>query len=153
MISPPPIQRNFFSFLMFFNVNLGFAHVYTPPKHLTIPPQFQIPRNNPATVYSCSSIRTTLETYRRLRRPLSTTLLPHHPPSPISPTNANCRPFSESASTSLWRRKKRVPADKIRTASSTTAAPPPLLYTLPPSAPAHGSRQTAVDKLILNDSD
>jgi len=29
--SPPLTKCNFFYYLLFFNVNLGFAHVYTPP--------------------------------------------------------------------------------------------------------------------------
>jgi len=38
---------SFFSIFNAFYVNLLFAHVYTPPKLLSIPPQFQIPGNNP----------------------------------------------------------------------------------------------------------
>jgi len=36
---PPPTQSTFLYVLVFFKV-------YTPPKHLSISPQFQIPRNN-----------------------------------------------------------------------------------------------------------
>jgi len=35
-------------FYIFFYVNLSFADIYTPPKHLSIPNQFEIHRNNPA---------------------------------------------------------------------------------------------------------
>jgi len=47
--TPPPTQSHFLDVLMFFNVNLRFAHVYTPPNICLYPtpPQFQIPRNNP----------------------------------------------------------------------------------------------------------
>jgi len=51
--TPPASQlRVIFSVLMFFNVNLCFSHVYTPPlpQHLFITPKFQIPRNNPVWV-------------------------------------------------------------------------------------------------------
>jgi len=43
----PPAQCDFFDFLMFFNVNLHFAHVYNPPNICLYPSQFKIPRNNP----------------------------------------------------------------------------------------------------------
>jgi len=52
----PLVQCDFFGFLMFLNLNLRFAHVDTPPKHLPKPPQFQIPRNNPddsSLLFSC----------------------------------------------------------------------------------------------------
>jgi len=43
----PPTQCNFFCFFLFFNVNLRFAHVYTPQTiDYNPPPHFQIPRNN-----------------------------------------------------------------------------------------------------------
>jgi len=35
---------------MFFEGNLRFAHAYTPP------PQFQIPRNNPASQLNCPTL-------------------------------------------------------------------------------------------------
>jgi len=34
----PPAQCDFFDFLMFFNVNLRFAHVYTPPPNICLYP-------------------------------------------------------------------------------------------------------------------
>jgi len=36
---------------MFFNVNLCFAPAYTPQTFVNTPPQFQIPRNNPACIW------------------------------------------------------------------------------------------------------
>jgi len=45
--TPPRLSVIFLK--MFLNLNWGLrnnAHLYTAPKHLSIPPQFQIPRNN-----------------------------------------------------------------------------------------------------------
>jgi len=45
---PAPNFSVLYRCLMFFIVNLHFAHVYTPLSFFyTPPPQFQIPRNNP----------------------------------------------------------------------------------------------------------
>jgi len=40
---------------MFLNVNFR-ARMFTPPNYLFIPPQFQIPRNNPGCRPSCPCI-------------------------------------------------------------------------------------------------
>jgi len=48
--TPPHSESLFLCFLMFFNVSLRIAHVYTPPPNICLypSPQFQNPTNNPA---------------------------------------------------------------------------------------------------------
>jgi len=46
--TPPPLRHSvFFLFLNVFSCTFGIHACLHPPKHLSIPPQFQIPRNNP----------------------------------------------------------------------------------------------------------
>jgi len=51
----PPTQCNFFCFLMFFNVNLLFSHVYTPQTFVYTPPNFKFLEITPLYRYRLSS--------------------------------------------------------------------------------------------------